>query len=554
MNLLQNPNKRRWYIVATIFVAIICNYLDRQLLSILKPEILTHFGIEDLQYAWIVNVFLICYAIMYPISGILVDRFGSKKVMLGGIVAWSLACIGGGLSTNVVEFTICRGILGLAEPTIFAGQIVAVTLWFEKRHRATANSLCTAGGSLGTVIAPLVIAWMARFLPWHDVFIVAGLVGLVIAVAWALIYKNPPQEVLAVTMAPDKDEVARNNGEQQRAFTWGELWTTRSLWGVLLIRLISDPVWYFCCFWLPGYLRSMGEAQGLSQQATLDMIQYIGGLPFLFGAVGGILTSVWSDWLVRRGMPALKARKTMMILMAFVAPLCILTPYVSEWQAVSFDARIGLVVAIFSLIAIMCLSWLYTICVVIAEAFPVKNVASVVGITAGAGAVGGAVFNEDIIKYARRKFDLIIGEQTAEAAKCAVGCAFPLKDIEKYELRGRDERNGLPAKVEVTSDEIGEAMLESVVKVVHKIQSVLEETPPELTADIGNAGIVLTGGGAKLCGLDTLISKQTKMRVRIAEEPEDCVILGAGRAVQWIDSVKMDAGKENGNVPLTAYY
>ena len=172
----------------------------------------------------------------------------------------------------------------------------------------------------------------------------------------------------------------------------------------------------------------------------------------------------------------------------------------------------------------------------------------------GSIAVGGAGFNEDIIKYARRKFDLIIGEQTAEAAKCAVGCAFPLKDIEKYELRGRDERNGLPAKVEVTSDEIGEAMLESVVKVVHKIQSVLEETPPELTADIGNAGIVLTGGGAKLRGLDTLISKQTKMRVRIAEEPEDCVILGAGRAVQWIDSVKMDAGKENGNVPLTAYY
>lgn len=172
----------------------------------------------------------------------------------------------------------------------------------------------------------------------------------------------------------------------------------------------------------------------------------------------------------------------------------------------------------------------------------------------GSIAVGCAVFNEDIIKYARRKFDLIIGEQTAEAAKCAVGCAFPLKDIEKYELRGRDERNGLPAKVEVTSDEIGEAMLESVVKVVHKIQSVLEETPPELTADIGNAGIVLTGGGAKLRGLDTLISKQTKMRVRIAEEPEDCVILGAGRAVQWIDSVKMDAGKENGNVPLTAYY
>ena len=97
MNLLKDPNKRKWVIVATMFIAIICNYLDRQLLSILKPEILEHFGIGDMQYAWIVNVFLICYALMYPVSGILVDRFGPKRVMLAGIAVWSLACIGGGL-------------------------------------------------------------------------------------------------------------------------------------------------------------------------------------------------------------------------------------------------------------------------------------------------------------------------------------------------------------------------------------------------------------------------------------------------------------------------
>lgn len=390
MNFLNNPQRRRWWIVGTIFTAIVCNYLDRQLLSILKPEILTHFDIGDIEYAWIVNVFLICYALMYPVSGVLVDRFGSKKVMFAGIVAWSLACIGGGLASNVIEFTVCRGILGLAEPTIFAGQIVAVTLWFEKRHRATANSLCTAGGSLGTVVAPLVIASLARFLPWYEVFVAAGAVGLVIAVLWLLVYRTPPREVLSVTTA---DDTASGTDCGTLGFTWGGLWRTRTLWGVLLIRLVSDPVWYFCCFWLPGYLRGMGQAQGLSQQATLDMIQYIGGLPFLFGAVGGVLSSVWSDWLVRRGMPALKARKVMMIAMVCVAPLCILTPFVSGWEAVSFGARIGMVVAIFSLIAIMCLSWLYTICVVIAEAFPVRNVASVVGITAGAGAVGGAVFN-----------------------------------------------------------------------------------------------------------------------------------------------------------------
>ena len=275
MNLLQNPNKRRWYIVATIFVAIICNYLDRQLLSILKPEILTHFGIEDLQYAWIVNVFLICYAIMYPISGILVDRFGSKKVMLGGIVAWSLACIGGGLSTNVVEFTICRGILGLAEPTIFAGQLVAVTLWFEKRQRATANSLCTVGGSLGAVIAPLVIAWLMRwFSNWQEVFLVAGVAGLVIAGLWMVVYRTPSQEILDRTVNVDR---MTSSGEEQKSFTLGGLFRTRTLWGAFLIRLISDPVWYFCCFWLPGYLRGMGQVAKEERAAVGKAVNEVRG-------------------------------------------------------------------------------------------------------------------------------------------------------------------------------------------------------------------------------------------------------------------------------------
>lgn len=385
----NNFGARRYLIVATLFIAIICNYLDRQLLSILKPEILDYFGIGDIQYAWIVNVFLICYAIMYPISGILVDKFGPKPVISAGIVIWSLACIGGGLSTNAVMFATFRGILGLAEPTIIAGQIVSVTVWYEKRHRATANSLCTAGGSIGSVIAPLIIAWMSRFLPWHEVFIFAGLVGLVIAVVWVLTYRNPGKEILALTM--DADDNKSNVDEPY--FTWGQLWKTKSLWGILLIRLVSDPVWYFCCFWLPGYLRQMGEAEGLGYQETLDMIQYMGGVPFLCGAVGGILTSMISDRMIRRGMPALKSRKRMLICVSLIAPLCALTPFVSTCEALSFTARVWSVVAIFSIIAVMCLSWLYTICVVCAEAFPVRNVASVVGITAGAGAVGGAIFN-----------------------------------------------------------------------------------------------------------------------------------------------------------------
>lgn len=416
--------ERRWWIVATLFIAIICNYLDRQLLSILKPEILEHFGIGDMHYAWIVNVFLVCYAAMYPVSGILVDRFGPKRIMFAGIALWSLACIGGGLAQNVVQFTVCRGLLGIAEPTIFAGQIVVVTLWFEKRRRATANSLCTAGGSIGTVVAPLAIAWSVRFLPWYQVFVAAGVIGLLLAFVWLLVYRCPPASVLAVTQDAGR---AVPGGEP--AFSWRRLWYTRTLWGVWLIRLVSDPVWYFCCFWLPGYLRDMGKDHGLSVRATLDMIQYIGGIPFLCGAVGGVLASVWSDWLVKRGMPALKARKTMLYGVACVAPLCMLVPWAASCTGFSFGLRMGLVVTVFSLVAIMCLSWLYTICVVIAESFPVKNVASVVGITAGAGAVGGAVFN------------LFVGsllDSMGSVLFVAMGCLHPLSALILWRMVRRE--------------------------------------------------------------------------------------------------------------------
>lgn len=388
----MKPTNRKWYIVATMFIAIICNYLDRQLLSILKPEILDHFGIGNLEYAWIVNVFLICYATMYPISGILVDKFGPKRVMLGGITIWSLACIGGGMAPNVTVFAICRGILGLAEPTIFAGQLIAVTMWFEKRQRATANSLCTNGGSIGAVIAPVVIAWlMGYFDSWQHVFYIAGITGLVIALVWQFVYTTPPQEILEKTVNADKKSEGKT---VQRSFSLGGLFRTKTLWGGVLIRLISDPVWYFCCFWLPGFLRTMGENEGLSNEQTLNMIQWIGGIPFLVGAAGGILTSMWSDVLIRRGMEALRARKKVLITMAFLAPFVAVVPFVSDCAAITFTWRVTLVIVLFCIIAVLCNSWLYTAPVTLVEQFPIKNAASVMGICCGAGALGSVVFNQ----------------------------------------------------------------------------------------------------------------------------------------------------------------
>ena len=181
-------------------------------------------------------------------------------------------------------------------------------------------------------------------------------------------------------------------GKDGPKFSFKGLFKTRTLWGGVLIRLVSDPVWYFCCFWLPGFLRSMGSSQGLSTGQTLDMIQWIGGIPFLVGAIGGILTSVWSDKMIGAGMPALKARKKMMVTIAFLAPLCALVPFVNS-SSLGFGLKVGLIVGIFSLVAVMCLSWLYTLPVVLAETFPIGNVATVMGLSCGAGALGSVVFN-----------------------------------------------------------------------------------------------------------------------------------------------------------------
>ena len=365
----MNPLRRRWFILALIFGAIVLNYIDRQSLSILKPTLKIEFGFDDRGYALLVNAFTIGYASMYPVAGWLVDRFGPRRVMLLGILSWSTACIGAGFTRALGSFTCFRGLLGLSEPTAFPAQLRVVTTWFPGALRATANSVSVAGGTFGAVIAPPLVAWLALTFNWHAAFIVPGLAGLGIAVAWYFIYRDPPAEILGAATA--------TAGGAGPGFTWPQLWRTRTLWGILLIRFISDPVWYFCLFWLPGYLQ---ENSGL----TLKQIGLVGWIPFLAADLGGIASAHWSDRMVRRGVAPLSARKRMLTAVAAFAPICVLTPHLPHPAAT---------LAIFSVVAAVCLSWLFSLSVVIAETFPVRNVASVLGIAGGCGAAGAVVFN-----------------------------------------------------------------------------------------------------------------------------------------------------------------
>mgnify|MGYP000388753451 CR=1 FL=1 len=141
-----------------IFGAIVLNYIDRQIVSILKPTLKAEFRLDDSGYALLVNIFTVCYACMYPVAGWLVDRWGARSMMLSGVLAWSSACLGAGLTKTFGQFAFCRGMLGLAEPIAFPSQLRVVTIWFPGTLRATANSLSVAGSSIGAIIAPPLVA------------------------------------------------------------------------------------------------------------------------------------------------------------------------------------------------------------------------------------------------------------------------------------------------------------------------------------------------------------------------------------------------------------
>jgi MFS transporter, ACS family, hexuronate transporter len=367
------PHRRRWVILALVFAAMVLNYVDRQIVSVLKPTLKAEFAIDDRGYATLVNAFVFCYASTYAIAGWLVDRYGARRMMLGGVLAWSAACLAGAFTQTFGQLAACRALLGAAEPTTFPSQLRVVTEWFPARLRATANSICAAGTTIGAVVAAPIVAALALHFNWRAAFVVPAIAGLMVAGAWRLFYRDPPAGYPA-------EEITAAEGAapiKAPAFAWPELWRTRSLWGILLSRFISDPVWYFCLFWLPGYLQ---ERSGLS----LAQIGMVGWIPFLAADLGGVGSSMLSDRLVRGGRGPLRARKLVLVGAALCAPLCALTPHLPHPAAT---------LAIFSVVGAVCLTWLFNLGVVVAETFPAANVGSVWGIAGACGAAGAMFFN-----------------------------------------------------------------------------------------------------------------------------------------------------------------
>ena len=357
----------RWVVVGMLFLSTFLNYLDRQTLSVLMPTIKGEFGIDDQGYSLLVNAFLVPYIIAYVLGGRLVDAIG-HRVALGWFVGiWSVAGICTGLAQTLGQLTICRAVLGAAEPGNYPAALQGATTWFPARMRGLATGIYQAGSATAAVIAAPLVAAITLWWGWRMAFLIPGVLGLVWVLVWWTTSRAPSAAYAAqIDVAAPTPPVA-----------WSKLWRDRCLWGVLLARLITDQVWYFCLFWMPGYLQE-------HQHLSLTQAALVVWLPFLCGDLGGLAAGAVSDRLVAGGRSPWQARRLVLSVSAIGTAAVLLIPAIP-----------GAVVAVaaFCVVALVCQVWLFTTTTLIADVFPRENVGSVLGIAGACGAIGGLISN-----------------------------------------------------------------------------------------------------------------------------------------------------------------
>jgi len=363
---LRRDLRWRWVILLMLFISTFLNYFDRQTLSVLKPVIKAEFELDDRGYSFIVMAFLVTYMFAYTLGGRFVDKAGSRISMTVFVGVWSLANLFTGLSHSIGQLAACRVVLGAAEPGNYPAALRVAATWFPARLRGFASSFYQAGAATAAVVAMPVIAFIASHWGWRATFVVPGVMGILWAIGWWWIYRQPSAEYMP-----------RDEGREAVKIPWATLLKDRNLRGIVLSRMTSDQVWYFCLFWMPGYLQE-------NLHLTLIQAGLIGWVPFLCADLGGVASGVASDRMVARGAAPWEARKRVLMLTAFLAPLAMVIPLTSQ---------LWLAILAFCAVALVCQVWLFNLTTLVADVFPRNTVASVLGISGSFGAFGGLVSN-----------------------------------------------------------------------------------------------------------------------------------------------------------------
>ena len=374
---IERVGKFRWVICGLLFFATTINYVDRQVLGILAPDLQKEIGWSELDYGRIVIAFQVSYAVMMLVWGGILDRIGTKMGLALAVAWWSLAGMGTAFARTAVGFGFARFLLGVGEAANFPASIKTVAEWFPKSERAFATGIFNSGTNIGAIVAPIAVPILAATWGWRSAFILTGAIGFLWLVAWLLFYHS----VLAHPHLQPAERAFIKDGAEETSTSKVKLTEVlghRQLWAFALGKMLTDPVWWFYLFWLPKFLASEHNIRGTALIPYLTTVYIIADVGSIFG---GYLSSA----LIKRGWTVNAARKTAMGIFASLIPFVIIASQTkSAWTAVLL---IGLATACHQ-------GWSANIFTLASDMFPRRAIGTVVGFGGFAGGVGGILIAE----------------------------------------------------------------------------------------------------------------------------------------------------------------
>ena len=289
----------RWWIIALIFIATVINYIDRTAFALLWPEMGKDLGMDNSDYALMLNIFMFTYAASKFISGRLYDQIGTRIGFVVSIVVWSAAAAFHALARGIVSLSIVRGLLGLGEAGLWPGAVKSNGEWFPVKQRALAQGIFNSGASIGNVIAPVIIVYLYAQFGWKSTYIILGVLGLLWVIPWLIINKSNPKDHPWITEDERNmllnDRIENNDVvvEGAKSLPVGKILSYKQPWGVLFCRFFIEPIWWFFAGWMPIYLNSKF---GLS----IEEIGKTMWISYLMAAAGGILGGMFTEEVIKR--------------------------------------------------------------------------------------------------------------------------------------------------------------------------------------------------------------------------------------------------------------
>jgi ACS family hexuronate transporter-like MFS transporter len=365
----------RWTVCAMLFVATSINYMDRQVIAILKPTLEHSIGLTEVSYGYIVDAFQIAYAIGLLAAGRLIDKLGTRIGYMLVMATWSLSAMGHALASTVLEFGFARFLLGLGESGNFPSAIKTVAEWFPQNERSLATGIFNSGANVGAILAPAIVPWVTLRYGWHAAFLTTGIFSVLWILWWFRYYRRPTDHptLTARELQHIYQEAATDLGP---SMPWRRLLTCRQTWAFSLAKFLTDPIWWFYLFWLPSYF---------SAKFNLNLSHL--GLPLIIVYNVSVVGSIGGGWLPapfrRLGLSPQYARLAAMLVCAsLVVPIFTAANVKSLWTAI---ALIGVAAGAHQ-------GWSANLFTTSSDMFPGSAVGAVVGIGGMAGSVGSALF------------------------------------------------------------------------------------------------------------------------------------------------------------------